>query len=70
MKTGRPPLSLGEIIIVNGLPRSTKAPRMWPDIEPPHGRYPTYCNYGCRCQPCTADNTRYVREYRERKRPA
>ena len=50
-------------------PASPSAPRPWPaDREPEHGRYTTYVNYGCRCAPCTADNTRYIREYRERRR--
>jgi len=37
-----------------------------PGIE--HGRYTTYCNHGCRCQPCRDDNTRHVREWRQRRR--
>lgn len=49
-------------------PVSDSAPRDWPKHEPEHGRYTTYVNYGCRCQPCTEDNTRYIREYRQRKR--
>ena len=48
---------------------SPNAPRPWPaDREPEHGRYTTYVNYGCRCDACTADNTRSTREYRERRR--
>lgn len=65
MKTGRPPLSMGDIIIINGLPRSTKAPRSWPAAEPKHGEYPTYCNYGCRCDPCRDDWTLYVNRRRK-----
>lgn len=57
---------MSDIIIVNGLPRSTKALRAYSDHEPEHGRYTTYNNYGCRCPECTADNTRYIADYRRR----
>jgi len=48
---------------------SPNAPRPWPDIEPEHGKYTTYCNYGCRCRPCTNAQNEYIREYRQRRRP-
>ncbi len=50
-------------------PVSDRAPRPWPDIEPEHGKYTTYCNYGCRCRPCTDAQNQYIREYRQRRRP-
>lgn len=49
------------------IPVSLDAPRAWPDREPQHGRYTTYCNYGCRCRPCTDDHARYTRERRQRQ---
>ena len=50
-------------------PISDYAPRDWPiGREPEHGRYTTYCNYGCRCQPCRDDHARYTRERRRQRR--
>jgi hypothetical protein len=35
-----------------------------------HGSYSTYQNYACRCVPCCAANTEYMRAYRLRKAEA
>lgn len=34
------------------------------DDDPRHGTYNGYNNLGCRCPPCTAENTRYLTEWR------
>ena len=36
--------------------------------QPEHGLRTTYTNWKCRCEACTAANTRYVRERREARR--
>lgn len=32
-----------------------------------HGKYTTYINHGCRCEPCCEDHAQYQREYRQRR---
>lgn len=74
--TGHPahkPVDLEHIALPDGpapgFRVSDSAPRDWPTTrQPEHGRYTTYVNYGCRCDACTADNTRHIREYRQRRR--
>lgn len=38
--------------------------------QPVHGLASTYGNYGCRCAPCTAANSRQSREYKAARRQA
>lgn len=31
---------------------------------PPHGDWGRYTNHGCRCEPCRAENSARLRQYR------
>ena len=44
------------------------APAFAPDTTIPHGNRGRYTKYGCRCRPCKAANSAFIREYRKGRR--
>jgi len=39
-------------------------------VDPPHGSYSTYSNYGCHCADCIAAGNARQADYRRRRREA